>query len=403
MNDVAQRNRFWKMLPLAACAALLGLAAGEAGAVDLQIVAEFRPSALDPTHNQFVNMTPQSGYCQHYSNLCRPGDFTIDTGINVAQRRLFGGGDDPREQWYLAVDGNWRDVTVRNDRSGHELNVRIRLFLIGMSWGLPSDGTAPGVYGSATGGCRGRTGVGSGSFYRYAWEVPLGNSVCVRSPRATTDQIARYLNFSIGYHLETPNPLQAQDGQYSGNVIYSVGNGQQIDLGQGDYSDSELNLQLALDVMHDFQVRFPSENPQVQLAPEGGWSQWIDHGHAPSSLRQELPFHLTTSMDFSMRLRCEHEAAGRCGIRNEKSGEVVPVDVDATLPGMSSVYDGRPAQNTPLPPEGGPSPRFTPDGYLMGRRSTLRFTAGREAVTEMLKAPGSRWAGDVTIVFDANP
>lgn len=404
MSDVTRRSLLQHTVAATACALLLlALGAGEAAAVDLQIMAEFRPSALDPTHNQFVNMTPQSGFCSQHATLCRPGDFTIDTGINVAQRRLFGGGEDPRERWYLAVDGNWRDVTVRNERSGHELNVRIRLFLIGMNWGLPNDGSGPGANGSATGGCRGRLGVGSGSFYRYAWEVPLGNAVCVRSPRAETDRIANYLNFSIGYHLETPNPLQAQDGLYSGGVSYTVGNGQQIDLGQGDYSDPELNLQLALNVMHDFQVRFPAETPRVQLAPDGGWSQWIDHGVVPARLWQELPFHLTTSMDFSMRLRCEHEVAGRCGIRNENSSEVVPVDVDVTLPGMSNVHDGRPAQHTALPPEGLPSPRFTPDGYLMGRRSTLRFTAGREAATEMLKQPGSRWAGDVTIVFDANP
>lgn len=215
--------------------------------------------------------------------------------------------------------------------------------------------------------------------------------------------MARYLNFSIGYHLETPNPLQAQDGQYTGSVTYTVGNGQQIDLGQGDYSDSELTLQLLLDVVHDFQVRFSSEFPVVQLAPEGGWVQWVDHGLLPSRLRQELPFHLTTSMDFSMKLRCEHDVGDRCGLQNVVNAEVVPVDVDVTIPGMSNVHDGRPAQNTALLPDDARAPRFTPDGYLMQRRSTLRFTAGREAVTEMLKSPGSHWEGNMTVVFDADP
>lgn len=373
-----------------------------AQAAELNITADFRPSALDPTHNRFVNTTPQSGFCAQHASSCKPGDFTIATGLNVTERRVFGGGDDPREKWYLAVDGNWRDVVVRN-ASNHELNARIRLFLVGMEWGTNNDGTSPGQYGAATGGCGGRRGYGSGSMYRYAWDVPDANVVCVRSPRKETNRVAGYLYFSIGYHLETPNPLQAQDGQYTGSVTYTVGNGQQIDLGQGNYSDSELTLQLLLNVAHDFKVAFPAESPRVQLAPEGGWSRWIDHGLPPARLRQALPFQLTTSMDFSMKLRCEHAAGTRCGIRNHADDVVVPVDVDVTLPGMTNLRDGRPAQYTALSPDDGQAPRFTPDGYLMQRRSTLRFTAEREAVTEMLRTPGSHWSGDMTVVFDANP
>lgn len=388
--------------PLVRASGLLAVLMASAGAAELQIMAEFRPSALDPSHNRFVNTTPQSGYCAQHSSLCRVGDFTIDTGMDVSQRRLFGGGEDSREKWYLAVDGNWQDVVVRN-ASNHELRARIRVFLVGMGWGLPNDGTGPGANGAAIGGCRGRIGVGNSTFYRYAWEVPEGNTVCVRDPRVTTDRVARYLNFSIGYHLETPDPLQAQDGQYTGSVTYTVGNGQQIDLGQGDYSDSELTLQLLLNVAHDFKVRFSSEFPGVQLVPDGGWSQWIDHGRPPARLREELPFHLTTSMDFSMKLRCEHEVGDRCGIRNLRDEVVVPVDVGVTVPGMTNVHDGRPAQDTPLLPDDARAPRFTPDGYLIQRRSTLRFTAGRDAVMEMLKSPGSHWAGNMTVVFDANP
>lgn len=388
--------------PLVRASGLLVVLMASAEAAELQITAEFRPSALDPSHNQFVNTTPQSGYCAQHSSFCRAGDFTINTGMNVSQRRLFGGGDDPREKWYLSVDGSWRDVVVHN-ANNHKLRARLRLFLIGMQWGLPSDGTAPGAYGAATGGCRGRLGVGGGSWYRYAWDVPEGNPVCVRSPRATTDRVANYLNFSIGYHLETPNPLQAQDGQYTGSVTYTVGNGQQIDLGQGDYSDSELTLQLQLDVAHDFHVRFSSESPSVKLAPDGGWKKWMDQGLPPARLRQELTFRLTTSRNLSLKLRCEHEADDRCGIRNLRDDMVVPVDVDVTIPGMSNVGDGRPAQDTPLLPDDGRAPRFTPDGYLIERRSTLRFTAGRDAVMEMLKSPGSHWAGNMTVVFDANP
>ena len=68
----------------------------------------------------------------------------------------------------------------------------------------------------------------------------------------------------------------------------------------------------------------------------------------PERLRQALPFHLTSSMDFSMKLRCEHAAGSGCGIRNAADDVVVPVDVDVTIPGMRNLKDGRPAQDTPL-------------------------------------------------------
>jgi hypothetical protein len=39
----------------------------------------------------------------------------------------------------------------------------------------------------------------------------------------------------------------------------------------------------------------------------------------------------------------------------------------------------------------------------MQRRSTLRFTANRAAVETIVQLPGSRWDGQMTVVFDANP
>ncbi len=108
-------------------------------------------------------------------------------------------------------------------------------------------------------------------------------------------------------------------------------------------------------------------------------------------------------MDFSMKLRCEHDAGNRCGIRNQTLGQVVPVDVDVTCPACAIARWAPGAGHTKLLPDDAQAPRFTPDGYLMQRRSTLRFTAGRDAVTEMLKAPGSHWEGNMTVVFDANP
>ncbi len=107
-NTVLRSRTFQSSIALYLVGLLLFLPLPPARAVDLQITAEFRPTALDPTHNRFVNTTPQSGYCAQHSGYCKPGDFTINTGLNVSQRRLFGGGGGgarevvPRRRWKLA-------------------------------------------------------------------------------------------------------------------------------------------------------------------------------------------------------------------------------------------------------------------------------------------------------------
>jgi len=390
---------------LRTAALCLGLAAAGLSmpsfAADLAITAEFRPSAIDPTNNKFKNTTPQSGYCARYSVYCKPGDFTIATGINIDSRRLGNASGEIREYWYQAVDGNRKDVIVR-DINGNELHVQLRLFLIGFEWGLGNDGSNPGRLGASSGGCLGRIGVTTSQTYTYAWEVPEGSTVCWRMPNRADSTGG--LTFSIGYYLETPNPLSAVNGVYTGSVSYSVGNQQQIDLGEGNYSDSVLNLNLTLTVAHEFYISFPSAAPRVTLAPIGGWQQWTDHGNPPSRLQQELPFTLTASSDFSIKMRCEHDSDRRCGIKDLAAGTVVPVDVDVTLPGMSEVNSGARAVEFPLAPHhAATAPRFRPDSYMINRASKLRFSANGNAVTEMLKSPGSRWQGDVTIVFDSNP
>lgn len=375
-----------------------------AAAEDLTVTAEFRPSMLNPTHNAFVNTTPQSGYCRDNPTLCQPGDFTINTGIIATNRRLYGGADaDDREKYFLAVDGRWQDVTVHS-ADGQSLNVKIRLFLIGLRWNTGSDGTGAGVYGAAVGGCRGRVGVGSGSRYAYAWTVADSLVRCYRTPKPTTDRPGLRLAFSIGYHLQTPDPLSAQSGTYEGTLSYTVGNHQQIDLGQADYTDDLLNLRLVLTVAHDFQVEFPPQ-PQAHLAPQGGWQQWTDYGKVPARLQQQVPFQLTSSGEFSMKLRCEYQAGAHCGIRNATTQTIVPLDVSATLPSMHRLGDAMPANGVPLVAEhsGQAAPRFAPRYYAPGSHSSLEMAVSGTPVKALLDEGAATWRGDVTVIFDANP
>ncbi|MBH1494693.1 hypothetical protein JY423_11395 [Stenotrophomonas maltophilia] len=369
---------------------------------EVDIRASFSPSALDPSHRRFKNDTPQGGICVRWGGHCRAGQFSISTPLGVSGRLLGGSPDSPRQNYFMAVDAQWRDVDVVHE-GGSVARVRFRISMLAQRYSRNNSGS-PSIYGASSGGCRPLgNDVGSTQWHAWGWVLPVGQLTCSRRTNHAVSSAISVTEISIGYELDTPDPLAMLDGKYTGALAYSVGPGGQIDLGDGAHQQNELTVKFELTVAHDFHIRFSSESPSVQLAPEGGWAKWMDHGLPPTRLRQELLFRLTTSRNLSLKLRCEHEAADRCGIRNPRDDRVVPVDVDVTMPGMSNVADGSPAQDTPLLPDDGRAPHFTPDGYPIERRSTLRFTAGREAVAEMLKSPGSHWQGNMTVVFDANP
>ncbi|WP_288496094.1 hypothetical protein [uncultured Stenotrophomonas sp.] len=384
---------------------VIGLgAAASACAAEVLVTAEFAPSALDPGRMVFRNTTPRGTYCSWRPDFCTAdGAYSIDVPLQWSKTHEYD--SDIRKRFYLGLPAP-RAVMLRNTTTGIEAEVRIAIATV--SGHLTPGGTSNPVNTvEVLGGCSYvRTG-GNGSFVMFGWTVknPEAPTPCWSRGTGGLPQPADYAMswFGLGLLITAPSPLSLTDGIYEGELTYTAGGaGSDIDFGD-DVTTEPITLKFRFTVSHQFQVRFPSDNPQVHLAPEAGWAQWTDQGRAPIRLYQELPFHLTSSMDFSMKLRCEHDAGNRCGIRNQTLGEVVPVDVGVTLPGMRNLRDGRPAQDTPLSPDDEQAPRFTPDGYLMQRRSTLRFTAGRDAVTEMLKAPGSHWEGNMTVVFDANP
>lgn len=211
---------------------------------------------------------------------------------------------------------------------------------------------------------------------------------------------------SIGYLVQSPNPLAVESGEYTGWLHTTLGPGGDFDFGtNARLSDTELIVSFTPTVSHEFQATFTEPSPKVSLAPVGGWSQWTRHGKPPARLRQELPFLLTSSNGFSVKMRCEHDLGGQCDVANAATREVVPINVDVTMPGMREMRSGAFARNTPLVSErsGQVAPRFTPQSYLQNRHSRLRSAATGPAVAEMLKAPESRWQGDVTVVFDSAP
>lgn len=395
MKEIIEpRQRWSRML------ALLGVFAGtwQVQALDLKITGEYKPTPQEPGNGQFKDTTPRHNYCTRPG--CRPSIRLDDVAINYPEG--FEAGATGRESLYFRMPSILRTVVLTHEEDGSAVEVRWRVdSFTGSIEGRPNSVQPTGYYAPSP--CTLIHGRGQSAWFDFQWRLDERGQACSKRTLADIPP-GRFLYFGISYELQFPNAVSMKNGRYVGVVQLTMGPGGDIDFGdRAEISDSVLNISIELEVQHQFRVRFPAEMPSVQLLPEGGWSQWRDHGIRPNRLRQELPFLLTSSMDLSMNLRCEHDIDDRCGIRNPRDEVVVPVDVDVTIPGMSNVRDGRPAQDAVLTPDDAQSPRFTPDGYLIQRRSTLRFTAGRDAVTEMLKFPGSHWQGNMTVVFDANP
>ncbi|AWH48309.1 hypothetical protein C1925_03585 [Stenotrophomonas sp. SAU14A_NAIMI4_5] len=373
--------------------------------VEKKVTGIFRPNALDPGNTGFENTTPRGSLCNWRPGDCqRRNAYIFDLG-NREYWRKQGTGDNAsrRNTLYFGLPPP-RMVTFTNVDSGHSFQAAISF--VAFSMRLDFTNGADPFTGGVAGDCTSIAGAGGLGWSTGGWAVrnPSGANTCYSS-RTRNNRVYRYRNVGIGIDVQLPSAMTLQDGRYTAVESWTTGGADaDIDLGDNITGVQAIQLNFEFDVQHDFQVRFPVEHPRVLLAPDGGWSQWVDYGRRPSRLRQELPFHLTSSMDFSMKLRCEYPADGdRCGIRDTRGSAIVPVDVDVTLPGMVNERDGRPAQFTSLTPVDAGAPRFTSPAYLRNLRSVLRFIAGQAAVDEMVKAPGSQWRGDITIVFDANP
>lgn len=404
--------------------ALAMLAAGMLGtfslpdqvqAAEIELLASFRPSALDPTKNTFQNDTPNTGVCHISPNVCSgmQGVRSFLTDLKVQYGPFVVGAPESRQATFT-IPAQQREVEVLNEK-GESAVVVFRLILFGGRYVLPrtaAELTGGGSHGQlwdsgswlyAPAPCNYAGGGTLGPYhYNFAWAMRTSASLtCTKSTRYDFSSM-RLEGVSYAYEMHSPNPLAMRNGVYTGSLRLSVGQGGDISFGEnGTPSESELILNFTLTVAHEFQVNFPSASPQVNLVPIGGWEQWTQYGKAPSSLRQELPFSLTSSSPFSVALRCEHDAGEGCGIAENVSGTVVPLDVDLTMPGMTETATNRPARNYLLRREHADTdPMFAPDGYLVGRPSNLRFAVNGAGLTEMLSRPGTQWQGDVTIVFD---
>lgn len=386
--------------------------AQSAFAVEVVLTTEFKADPTKPTHNRFENTTPISGFCRTLPSGCKPGEFSIQIPEFKAYKMLDSESSDMNNHTFISLDGTAKSVLLTDvNNAENKISAVFRWSFFGVNYvrmnesdgnlfqAMRNTGTQP------SGGCSARTGTGSASTYIHGWGVPDQILSCYRflnkdQPYRGTVMIN---NLSIGYTLETPNPLKTKAGQYEGVVVYRVGDVLNtpgyIGLGAYDYNGiEEIRIVIKATVEHFFKADFPAGSEQVKLAPRGGWSQWINGGRIPEQLQKEVPFILSSSSDFKVTMLCEHNQGQNCGLKNTQTAETVPLEVLMSLPGFTA--DSGPVSRYLLTNISNGHTIHAPKEAIFNRRSSLDFQVKKPGVDKMVKEPGSTWRGLVTLIFD---
>ncbi|SEL27605.1 hypothetical protein SAMN04487787_108215 [Kosakonia sacchari] len=384
-------------------------------AASVNITAEFSADISQPQKNQFTNTTPISGFCAEFHNVCANGLFSIlIPGLSAGPKHLDQMSSDyMNDHPSVTVDGSFRTITLTEKNTGRTITADFRITFVSMYYNITSvvTGSNLGLDGTSNrpeGGCTaGNMGSISGATSKWGWGVPARKVNCYGEIKHAASGIpfvatADINNFSLGYSLVTPDPLNIYGGTYEGEVVYSLGdNGEDIGFHAQTTSDSEIRVHITATVKHAFNIFFPDgkNNLDVRLDAQDGWSQWINGGRVPESLQKAVPFLLTSSTPFVVKMQCGLDGGNQnCGLENTQTHEVMPLEVALTLPGFKS--SGTDVNNFRITTAANGLVIDPPGRFIADRRSHIDFRVLRPAVETMVKAPGSTWKGLVTLIFD---
>jgi hypothetical protein len=383
------------------------------GAV-LDITADFRPDPIQPFLNEFRNTTPVSGYCIWLPKFCGQGISSLIIPLTTEPVAVSKDLTDIQDGAMIRMTNEVRQVTVTGRggasetvnfsiaRYGGEYHVAPTVQIItgvsdtqnahrqlwkGGSWATPP---AQCSYG------------GSGGFgvnkYRFFWINRTGGA-CGKLSSFDIPSF-HFADLSIAYSLTTPNPLGMREGEYTGEVTYTVGPGGDIDFGRvAEASDSEMTFRFTLYVGHVFKMHFPPGADRLALVPQGGWNSWLQSGRVPEKLTANQDFQISTSIPFKMSMACTHEVGDQCAIANG-SGDLVAVETRVTLPSALETPGGQPVSRMLL--NNKTAVDIRPTRFVDNGRAALHFEVPRSGVEQMTRSAGTRYSGSVTFIVDGD-
>ena len=411
---------------LAGMVLLAGSKTGMAATMD--ITTSFSPSMENPENNVFTNTTAQSGYCASNPAQCAENKtFSIGMGGITASLATegFTANSEARMGMYFKMPGALRNVTVTSSETGNTATIGFRVnafsstYHTRTNWPLSQhQETWNGnsfVYAPAP--CS-YSGVGflPERAYTFMWKWPASDAACYKT--AQTDLTGEpYLidTTSLGYELNTPNPLQMQAGIYTGTLALSVGPGGDIDFGDNfQASDSELVINFTLSVNHELKLTTTADDQKVSLQPcasgrtctedEGAanWERWMVTRITPQ-LTGRSHFILSSSGAFTVYLQCEQPVGSDCTLKSDNNpSQTVPVQTLLTLPDNivdnstgSSVSKRRLEVGRQLTKN-----VFLTKVFGQNRAGSIDFLIDQREVDTMLKTRPDTYRGAVTVIFD---
>ncbi|SDB60522.1 hypothetical protein, partial [Pseudomonas sp. NFACC17-2] len=374
-----------------------------ADAATREISAVFRPDPAKPMDNKFVNTTPVTGFCNHWPAHCAAADiFSLTIPLTFASSSAIQANHpDNRQGAMFIIPGNWRTMQVINSSTGESEEVSVRIAGLGGMYRLSESAMdlvgggvslfeahrklwAGGNWSRPPQPCRAtpvEAHSGFNGFY-FFWLAPHQDVACAKQAKYLIPGL-QVVYMDLAYELRTPNPLKMSTGHYTGSLNYTVGPGQDIDMGDVMLpNDSLLTLNFNLEVQHTLKVEVPPGGNKVVLEPQGGWQAWLNQGQKPTRLFRDQTFHLWASSRFKMRLECQFADAGdnTCLLWAPSTGYLIPVDISVTLPNGLTDAAGQPVNRRRLYLDGSGTELFQPGHYVDRKPGTLHFEVGRSQV-----------------------
>lgn len=398
----------------ALCLLVMLAGAVEAFAWEKTFHFRYRPDSANPNSNAFVYVGAPG--CDHGTTLppCRANEYA--TGLVPTLAAPVSAGPASRSTPMFRTSTEWRQISLTNGDTGHLLTAELRLvgatghfeFSPGLTELVPeAHGNSylaydllfghAGAWSSPPSPCVGRRPGHSGANESQPYSISTSSTPCMLP--LTKDVPSLHVSSRFIYEIKLPRPREAQAGRYTGMVTYTTGPNMDIDLGDSVlFQDTELRLNLRLDVDAILNVEFPGGSNLLSLEPEGGWLNWLHRGRKPTRLWREQAFNLTTSIPFKMKLECEHTSGDHCAIA-ASDGHTVPVETRLTLPAGMQDTAGRPVRDYLMSRHD--TPQFNPAMIILGRQGKVHFEVPKPDMETMLDHAGKAYSGAVTLTWDA--
>ncbi|MFQ2312974.1 hypothetical protein ACSZME_13720 [Aeromonas dhakensis] len=377
-------------------------------AAEINVTAEYKPALYEPSQAIFTSTTtpcaplPEGAVLTQVcdgSNIWGPSMVTVSIPLGSITRSTLGAQNDPKDAFFYLKVPPVKTFNVKSS-SGQVFPVTFTPRRLGSVYlGDWPSSFASTVYNelrrnTVVGPCSYAQSSATGGLQWYRIQMfhntPQPGSTCYNSTVQTSTLNVRHTGIYFSFLMNMPNPLSMPNGVYTGALILTIGPGDadDISLGNGEYSDRQVTVNVTLTVRHQIKVDFPAGYENLALKPPSGWGEWLNGGRVPSILKESLPFDIAASSLFRVSYLCQYAIGEQCALKNTRNEHMV---------GLDMYYLIDPSTRYKLPVS------ILPTGTPSVRKQVISFEVPSDNVKAMVQYPGSTYTGVVTLIFDALP